>query len=512
MPQVDHEKPEIVRIVDMQLSNSDLPDPNKIHQLNIQGNNTVVRDFTYNSLIPSALSATIGIAMQNPDSISDLDGATFAAMAKNIKSRFVEGKGDNADGKIEEDQKKKWAKKLDKKLEQIENLTEDLVDLGSLKRMGYGQTDGEDTQLTSDRGYDGTTDHHKNAPSKQKRLYKHILQCMGRHKRDGTYLVGALKDKKYYKGQPIPVSNLDNSSSVIPLKFNAKMDGIGGIVIGNIFQIDKTRLPRGYKGADIAFVTTGEAQKITAGGDWTTTINGQLTLLPFKTNPSSEEISTNKDKNSNNQNNGNTSEPTSPAKGITKLSELKDTTTEAGGTGPLQPIKDLLSDLEGTEGPNPYGVYNFGKSSKGIHPCSSVTGEAASKDALGRPSIDTVTIKEIMRRQALPGRIPQKIYDRVQGKMVLNNCNLESVPYSDGMNINGCQIFAAGKWQIIPKTMKSAVEKGIVEETDIFDGKTQEKLGDYLLLTKRRRLAAYLNGDNAGTKQDLIHAGICSNN
>ena len=34
------------------------------------------------------MSATIGVAMQNPDSIQDIDGATFAAMARGIKSRF----------------------------------------------------------------------------------------------------------------------------------------------------------------------------------------------------------------------------------------------------------------------------------------------------------------------------------------------------------------------------------------------------------------------------------------
>ena len=43
-------------------------------------------------------------------------------------------------------------------------------------------------------------------------------------------------------------------SAIIPLKFNCKLDGIGGMVIGNVFKVQKDRLPKGYQGLDIAFV------------------------------------------------------------------------------------------------------------------------------------------------------------------------------------------------------------------------------------------------------------------
>ena len=57
------------------------------------------------------------------------------------------------------------------------------------------------------------------------------------------------------------------------------MDGIGGIVIGNVFKVQKDRLPKGYQGDEIAFVVMTENQKITSGQDWTTDITGQLILL-----------------------------------------------------------------------------------------------------------------------------------------------------------------------------------------------------------------------------------------
>ena len=497
IPHVDHEKPDIIRIIDMQVAEADLPDPDMIHTMNIQGNTTIVRAFTYNSLIPSALSATIGIAMQNPDSIEDLDGATFAAMAKNIKSRFIESKGVGDPSPPSDDQIKTWKEKYEKKLENIEKTSKDLAVFDGMLRIGYGQTSAGDQEAADGRGFSVFDVY--SAPIKQKSLFKQMLRIMGYETKDGTYSSGLFKGVKYYKGQAKPDPKQPNASSVIPLKFNAQMDGIGGIVIGNVFQIDPTRLPRGYKGSDVAFVTTGESQKITAGNDWTTTINGQLTLLPFKTQASTSNLvgvggSNQSKSNSTNNSSNSTKKPAQPAAGITKLSELKNTVDGVLGTE-LTPIKDLLSDLEGTDGPHPYGVYNYGTSSKGVHPAASVKGAKANKDALGKPPINTLTMHELIRRQSLPGRVASS-----------DGCAKKTGTYSDNMDLNGCEIFAAGKYQIIPKTMTGTSLSGQYNDNDIFDGAMQEKLGDILLLQKRRRLAAYLKGENTGTEQDLINA------
>ena len=57
------------------------------------------------------------------------------------------------------------------------------------------------------------------------------------------------------------------------------MDGISGIVIGNIFKVEKDKLPIGYQDDDVAFVVMGESQRITSGQDWVTELSGQLILL-----------------------------------------------------------------------------------------------------------------------------------------------------------------------------------------------------------------------------------------
>ena len=89
---------------------------------------------------------------------------------------------------------------------------------------------------------------------------------------------GSDKGTEYYLGQPIK-NPKNTTSSIIPLKFNAKLDGIGGIVIGNVFKLPSNRLPKGYQGKDIHFIVMGEEQNISDNQDWTTTINGHLILL-----------------------------------------------------------------------------------------------------------------------------------------------------------------------------------------------------------------------------------------
>jgi hypothetical protein len=75
-------------------------------------------------------------------------------------------------------------------------------------------------------------------------------------------------------------TNNPNITTIIPLKFSAKLDGISNIIIGNIFKIQESKLPELYKDNKVAFIVTGEEQSIN-GQDWTTTITGQTVLLPI---------------------------------------------------------------------------------------------------------------------------------------------------------------------------------------------------------------------------------------
>ena len=69
------------------------------------------------------------------------------------------------------------------------------------------------------------------------------------------------------------------SHEVIPLKFNAKLDGISGIIPLQLFKVNKSKLPKGYERDDLAFIVSSETHKITDGQDWTVDISGQMVIL-----------------------------------------------------------------------------------------------------------------------------------------------------------------------------------------------------------------------------------------
>jgi hypothetical protein len=91
----------------------------------------------------------------------------------------------------------------------------------------------------------------------------------------------ALKDIiNYYKS----LTDVDSKNrSIIPTKLSLTMDGIGGIVIGNLFKISDELLPRGYRGGGagpkkIAYTTTGLNHSI-QNNDWVTDIESQFIIL-----------------------------------------------------------------------------------------------------------------------------------------------------------------------------------------------------------------------------------------
>ena len=79
------------------------------------------------------------------------------------------------------------------------------------------------------------------------------------------------------------VVNDNKNRAIIPTKLSVTTDGVGGVVIGNIFKIPEDLLPRGYKGSGdigrrLAYVVTGLGHSI-QNNDWTTNIDAQTIIL-----------------------------------------------------------------------------------------------------------------------------------------------------------------------------------------------------------------------------------------
>jgi hypothetical protein len=67
--------------------------------------------------------------------------------------------------------------------------------------------------------------------------------------------------------------------AILPTKLSLTTDGIGGLIIGNIFDIDKIFTPRSYKGdkdtgINLQYLITNIKQEVGANNQWTTTIEG----------------------------------------------------------------------------------------------------------------------------------------------------------------------------------------------------------------------------------------------
>jgi hypothetical protein len=263
-----------VRIIDLSFNKNDPElDLNTIYTFNIQSPNSTVREVAYNSSIPSAMSATIAIAAQAPDSVDDLEKVTFSALNKGIRNRFTE-KNNKSENKIpDEEQITQWRDELDAELNIIyttahinkgsESQSGTLVKWRTDMLQGKGN-EKDDEGVATDKEL---IDEMKGALNALQNSSDRIYKKYGVTK----------KEEGIYYGMPKKTPTQPRAA-IIPLKFNCKLDGIGGMIIGNVFKLPKDKLPKGYNSNSVCFITLGEEQNI-SGQDWTTTLNGHLTLL-----------------------------------------------------------------------------------------------------------------------------------------------------------------------------------------------------------------------------------------
>ena len=262
----DFERPNLVRVVDMRYQESSNLKQEDIIELNIQSNDSIVRDFAYNTSIPSAMSSTIAIAAQAPKNVDSLEAASFSAFHKNISNRFASFVTPKTPTKPTEEEIKTMASEFDENMKTYATgLTELSNHMSAILQGNFLIVgDGGDAVRSEEIGK------HKGLVSAVKRAADDLIQMYPQDSGD------------HYKGEIITETASKPTSAIIPLKFTATLDGMGGIVIGNVFKIPASRLPRGYKDANIAFVVMGEDQTITSGQDWTTKITGQMIILPVK--------------------------------------------------------------------------------------------------------------------------------------------------------------------------------------------------------------------------------------
>ena len=270
----DKENTSSIRVIDLLFQSGTKPDglglqPEDLYEFHIQDTNSIVRDFNFNSTIPSALSSTMAIVAQDPRSIGDVESVTANALNKNLTSRFSDF--NNAYDFTEENIQVRKDKEIDviktarklyfynvNSLTGAYNKTE--------KQLSKGETNNPDFSSVQQamKNYKQLNDLVEWLQTR----YPLTNEKKEEFKIDDKVMAGALRKN-------IKITK----SAIIPLQFQCLLDGIGGVIIGNVFRVDKKRLPKGYQGDDIAFIVHAESQTITSGQDWTTEISGQLVLL-----------------------------------------------------------------------------------------------------------------------------------------------------------------------------------------------------------------------------------------
>jgi hypothetical protein len=102
--------------------------------------------------------------------------------------------------------------------------------------------------------------------------------------------------------------------------------------------------------------------------------------------------------------------------------------------------------------------------------------------------------------------------NKISKTTITNKTYDQLVPFQKLPSSDSNRVFAAGRYQVIPNTMKGIVTKSKWTynfgpgKSGVYDKKIQEKFGEYLILETRRDLANYVKGNNSGSRQDLEKA------
>jgi len=256
---IDDEYPNQVYIMDLPVDNNDVKGIQEnpgIYTVPVQSNDSIVRSYNLEAKVPDALKSTIAVHAQDPGNPQDLEDVSFNAFNRAIRNRLFQKQ--NQSRIFAEESTEAIDNPLGKLIQERQKLNRQYK---KLKATYFQIINGYENYNIEDAG-----DKIDDLTTTLKRLQTLVMQETN------------IRDREV------------NTSTVIPLEFSMTFDGIAGIIIGNVFKIDESRLPRAYrknestqslKGrAEVGFVVFGESQKITAGQDWTTDISGKMILLP----------------------------------------------------------------------------------------------------------------------------------------------------------------------------------------------------------------------------------------
>lgn len=207
-------------------------------KIEVQNSYSVVRNYTLQSQIFPEQSAMISIAAQANNDLLNTDSASLKAYSRGITDRAL---------KIPDNSKQIFDKNVSDLAGKYEAISKILSKIAEF----FAST--SNTGATSPNTTVSSSGEYKNA-------LRDLIQFT----------------RNYFK---VPGNGFN---VIIPTKLSLTFDGLGGVVIGNLFRISENALPKGYKGdgygKQLGYIVTDISQDIKSG-DWTTTIGAQTIVL-----------------------------------------------------------------------------------------------------------------------------------------------------------------------------------------------------------------------------------------
>lgn len=223
--QVD-DRNSIGRIIDISSTQNPSSVKDPLFELQIHNLNSCVRTYNFQSKIFPEMGSIIAISAQDPEGIGTLgyDNATLVAWNEGISDRLIPKKLTNPNDLLSEEN------------EPVSYLLPFLTQMFKYFSVIAGTTSGDDINLA----FGGLNFAFRD-------FLAHLDRTNG--------------GNNVYK-------------TIIPTELNVTLDGIGGIIIGNLFKINEDIVPNGYKGVlgrKLAYIVTSLGHNI-SDNDWTTNL------------------------------------------------------------------------------------------------------------------------------------------------------------------------------------------------------------------------------------------------
>ena len=283
----EHSRPHIARVIDFTFSGNKNDLERQIFQFDPQGLGSISRESSYQSKLDNDFANIISIAAQSPSEIDTLEAMSFKAFHKNIKNRFttIENEQKEIDD-FHTDMERRY--KNDVKLYNNALLSLNYY----IEKMNFSNYETE--LLDEEEG----RYRKPMSPSVAKDMASRLEEM--KNSIDSRYgeIENGVRSNNSTMDNPDPTApwvgtfrenTTYNRSAIIPITVSMTIDGISGIHPLQIFKINPRKLPLGYQNPNIVFVTKKETQTITSGQDWTTKLEGHLTLLNTNENNSTNQ-------------------------------------------------------------------------------------------------------------------------------------------------------------------------------------------------------------------------------